>query len=75
MKMQRGRSHTCFWRPKMFAALMMIIAYCFLWSSFCDHLIEDNFKDNSPHCVLPSCSLFLSVFGFVLCFLYFFFCS
>jgi len=30
---------------------------------------EDNFKDNSPHCVLPSCSLFLSVFGFVLCFL------
>jgi len=34
---------------------------------------EDNFKDNSPHCVLPSCSLFLSVFGFVLCFLYFFF--
>ena len=33
---------------------------------------EDNFKDNSPHCVLPSCSLFLSVFGFVLCFLCFF---
>jgi hypothetical protein len=93
----------------MLAALMMIIAYCFLWSSFCDHLSvlsflisqqllnlqrrfglavsvlwlnpgfffvcrsEDNFKDNSPHCVLPSCSLFLSVFGFVLCFLCFFF--
>jgi hypothetical protein len=29
----------------------------------------DNIKDNSPHCVLPSCSLFLCVFGFVLCFL------
>jgi len=88
---------------------MMIIAYCFLWPSFCDHLSvlsflisqqllnlqrrfelavsvlwlnpgfffvcrsEDNFKDNSPHCVLPFCSLFLSVFGFVLCFLCFFF--
>jgi len=29
----------------------------------------DNFKDNSPHCVLLSCSLFLCVFGFLLCFL------
>ncbi|KAL9393953.1 hypothetical protein Peur_013238 [Populus x canadensis] len=81
----------------MLAALMMIIAYCFLWSSFCDHLSvlsflisqqllnlqgrfglavsvlwlnpgfffvcrsEDNFKDNSPHCVLPSCSLSLCI--------------
>jgi hypothetical protein len=106
-----GDRRCCSWRPKMLAALMMIIAYCFLWSSFCDHLSvlsflisqqllnlqrrfglavsvlwlnpgfffvcrsEDNFKDNSPHCVLPSCSLFLSVFGFVLCFLCFFFCS
>jgi hypothetical protein len=94
MKIQRGWSHTCFWRPKMFAALMMILAYCFPLSSFCDHLSvlsfllsqqllklrrwcrsavsvlwmntglsfvcrdEDNFKDNSRHCVC--CPLVLS---------------
>jgi len=29
----------------------------------------DNFKDNSPYRVLPSCPLLLCVFGFVLCFL------
>jgi len=33
-----GDGRCCFWRPKMLAALMMILAYCFLWSSFYDHL-------------------------------------
>jgi len=123
MKMQRRRSHTCFWRPKMLLLETedvasgdwdaCSVAWWFspnaplvflLWVLICAFLLDfsvtskatkkipaccecslaesgfffvcrfgDNFKDNSPYCVLPSCPLFLCVFGFVLCFLCLFF--
>jgi len=52
-----GDRRCCSWRPKMLAALMMIIAYCFLWFSFHDHLSVLFF--------------FLFLFFCVLCALYF----